>query len=24
LPVQSFDTGVLFLYRYLKVLTSGK
>jgi len=24
LPVQSFDTGVLFFYRYLKALTSGK
>ena len=24
LPVQSFDTGVLFFYRYLKVLTSVK
>jgi acetylornithine deacetylase/succinyl-diaminopimelate desuccinylase-like protein len=24
LPVQSFDTGVLFFYRYLKVLTSWK
>ena len=23
LPVQSFDTGVLFFYRYLKLLTSG-
>jgi len=24
LPVQSFDTGVQFFYRYLKALTSGK